>query len=146
MCFRNQCHEYFNALLIWSRCPEANQNSAEACESQMRCTDGARAAHVYQVSCCVQDGHFVDNLSIGPPVVSSLRKHSEEAFLDCHLMVSEPAKWVQVGLLLQADATTAEADPTERSCTLSWSWPQVSHQSLLGARPWAFQLACIWQI
>ncbi len=38
----------------------------------------------------------MDNLTIGPPVVTSLRKHSEEAFLDCHLMVSEPNKWVQV--------------------------------------------------
>jgi ribulose-phosphate 3-epimerase len=44
----------------------------------------------------VQDGHFVKNLTIGPPVVASLRKHSDEAFLDCHLMVSEPAKWVEV--------------------------------------------------
>ena len=43
----------------------------------------------------VQDGHFVDNLTIGAPVVASLRKHTD-AFLDCHLMVSEPAKWVQV--------------------------------------------------
>ena len=39
----------------------------------------------------------MNNLTIGPPVVTSLRKHSEEAFLDCHLMVSEPDKWVQVG-------------------------------------------------
>ena len=38
----------------------------------------------------------MNNLTIGPPVVASLRKHSDEAFLDCHLMVSEPAKWVEV--------------------------------------------------
>ena len=42
----------------------------------------------------------MDNLTIGPPVVTSLRKHSEEAFLDCHLMVSEPAKWVQARIKL----------------------------------------------
>lgn len=42
----------------------------------------------------LQDGHFVPNLSIGAPVVKALRCHTS-AFLDCHLMVSEPAKWVK---------------------------------------------------
>ncbi|RKP26984.1 Ribulose-phosphate 3-epimerase-like protein [Syncephalis pseudoplumigaleata] len=41
----------------------------------------------------VMDGHFVPNLTLGPPIVKSLRKHTD-AFLDCHLMVSEPEKWV----------------------------------------------------
>nr|WCZ58777.1 ribulose-phosphate 3-epimerase [Seculamonas ecuadoriensis] len=41
----------------------------------------------------VMDGHFVNNLTIGAPVVASLRKHTN-AYLDCHLMVSEPGKWV----------------------------------------------------
>ena len=49
-----------------------------------------------------QDGHFVPNLTLGPPIVKSLRKHTS-AFLDCHLMVSEPAKWV-------ADFAAAGAD------------------------------------
>ena len=35
----------------------------------------------------------MDNLTIGPPVVKSLRKHTN-GFIDCHLMVSEPQKWV----------------------------------------------------
>jgi ribulose-phosphate 3-epimerase len=50
----------------------------------------------------VMDGHFVPNLTIGPPVVKSLRKHTS-LFLDCHLMVDNP------GVLL-ADFADAGAD------------------------------------
>ena len=37
----------------------------------------------------VMDGHFVPNLTIGPPVVAALRQHTD-LFLDCHLMVDNP--------------------------------------------------------
>lgn len=47
-------------------------------------------------SCCnAQDGHMVPNLTIGAPVVKSLRKCTD-AFLDCHLMVTDPGQWVEV--------------------------------------------------
>jgi ribulose-phosphate 3-epimerase len=42
----------------------------------------------------VMDGHFVPNLTIGPPVVSSLRKHSR-LFFDTHLMISDPARYLR---------------------------------------------------
>jgi len=42
----------------------------------------------------LMDGHFVPNLSIGPPVVASIRKHTD-LFLDCHLMVTDPGFWLE---------------------------------------------------
>jgi len=37
----------------------------------------------------LMDGHFVPNLSFGPPVVAALRPHTTR-YLDCHLMVADP--------------------------------------------------------
>ncbi|XP_040934501.1 ribulose-phosphate 3-epimerase, cytoplasmic isoform [Gossypium hirsutum] len=42
----------------------------------------------------LQDGHFVPNLTIGAPVIESLRKQTK-AFLDCHLMVTNPIDYVE---------------------------------------------------
>jgi ribulose-phosphate 3-epimerase len=38
----------------------------------------------------VMDGHFVPNITIGPPVVRSLRKAIPDAIFDCHLMIDRP--------------------------------------------------------
>jgi ribulose-phosphate 3-epimerase len=42
----------------------------------------------------VMDGHFVPNLTIGPPVVSSLREHTD-LFFDTHLMISDPDRYLE---------------------------------------------------
>ncbi|KAL3526300.1 hypothetical protein ACH5RR_010956 [Cinchona calisaya] len=42
----------------------------------------------------IMDGHFVPNLTIGAPVIESLRKHTS-AYLDCHLMVTNPLDYVE---------------------------------------------------
>ncbi len=52
------------------------------------------AAGVKIVHLDVMDGHFVPNLTIGPPVIASLRRHSDLVF-DSHLMISEPDRYVE---------------------------------------------------
>ena len=42
----------------------------------------------------VMDGHFVPNLTWGPPVLKCLRTHTT-AFLDCHVMVTNPEDYVE---------------------------------------------------
>ena len=42
----------------------------------------------------IMDGHFVDNLAIGMNTISSIRIKFPKLFLDCHLMVSNPEKWI----------------------------------------------------
>src|SRR5277367_6950150 len=49
---------------------------------------GVRMLHVD-----IMDGHFVPNLTIGPPVVKSLRKVTKLP-LDCHLMIENPDEFI----------------------------------------------------
>ncbi len=49
----------------------------------------------------VMDGHFVPNITIGPPVVASLRKVTDLP-LDCHLMIENPDQYI--GAFVEAGA------------------------------------------
>ncbi|GJD06910.1 Ribulose-phosphate 3-epimerase, cytoplasmic isoform [Galdieria sulphuraria] len=60
----------------------------------------------------IMDGNFVDNLTIGPPVVKSLRNHTS-AYFDCHLMVMDPMKWVQVLSSVGASGYTFHLEAVE---------------------------------
>ncbi len=53
----------------------------------------------------VMDGHFVPNLTIGAPVVKSLRS-IKNAYLDCHLMIEEPERYIGDFIKAGADNIT----------------------------------------
>jgi ribulose-phosphate 3-epimerase len=57
----------------------------------------------------VMDGHFVPNVTIGPPVVASLRRHTP-LFFDCHLMMTEPGKYLQAFADAGADGCTVHVE------------------------------------
>jgi ribulose-phosphate 3-epimerase len=57
----------------------------------------------------VMDGHFVPNLTIGPPVVRSLRRHSG-LYFDCHLMMTNPGDYLEAFRKAGADGCTVHVE------------------------------------
>jgi ribulose-phosphate 3-epimerase len=57
----------------------------------------------------VMDGHFVPNLTIGPPVVASLRRASILPF-DVHLMIEDPGRWAEAYVQAGADMISVHAE------------------------------------
>ena len=60
----------------------------------------------------VMDGHFVPNLTIGPPVIKSLKKHSS-SLLDVHLMISPVHKYIEAYADAGADIITIHPEATD---------------------------------
>ena len=58
-------------------------------ESKLCIEGGADELHVD-----VMDAHFVPNLTLGPPIVKCLHNALPNAFLDCHLMIMNPLRWI----------------------------------------------------
>lgn len=57
----------------------------------------------------VMDGHFVPNITIGPPVVASLRKITKLP-LDVHLMIQDPDKYIEKFATAGADIITIHVE------------------------------------
>lgn len=57
----------------------------------------------------VMDGHFVPNITIGPPVVASLRKVTQLP-LDCHLMIDQPDLYVDDFVKAGADMVSVHVE------------------------------------
>src|ERR1043166_4498448 len=65
---------------------------------------GARIIHVD-----VMDGHFVPNITIGPPVVRSLRR-ATDLLLDVHLMIEDPDQYIVGFVDAGADVVTVHQE------------------------------------
>lgn len=57
----------------------------------------------------VMDGHFVPNISLGPPVIASLRA-STDLYLDCHLMITDPLGYLEPLKQAGADGVTVHIE------------------------------------
>jgi ribulose-phosphate 3-epimerase len=57
----------------------------------------------------VMDAHFVPNLTIGPPVVASIRPYSD-LFFDCHLMMTNPGEYLKEFARAGADGCTVHVE------------------------------------
>ena len=60
----------------------------------------------------VMDGHFVPNLTIGPPVIKALKKQSSMIF-DVHLMISPVHKYIEAYSDAGADIITIHPEATD---------------------------------
>tara|TARA_B100000214_G_C23946932_1_gene618456 strand:- start:967 stop:1626 length:660 start_codon:yes stop_codon:yes gene_type:complete len=60
----------------------------------------------------VMDGHFVPNLTIGPPVIKALKKHSSIIF-DVHLMISPVHNYIEAYAEAGADIITIHPEATD---------------------------------
>ncbi len=59
----------------------------------------------------VMDGHFVPNITFGPPVIKSIRSFTEKTF-DVHLMIESPERYIKEFVEAGADIITVHAEAT----------------------------------
>ena len=60
----------------------------------------------------VMDGHFVPNITFGPPVIAALRPHTDKVF-DCHLMIEPCDPYLEAFAKAGADYITVHAEATK---------------------------------
>lgn len=61
----------------------------------------------------VMDGHFVPNITFGPPVVKCVRGVSSKLFIDAHLMIEDPLKFLDPFVQAGADSLTIHGEAVQ---------------------------------
>ncbi len=82
---------------------------AADCRAVLDRSGGKRGADLLHVD--VMDGHFVPNLTMGPALVASLRKAIPDAFLDVHVMVTDPGQYIEPFAKAGANHLTFHIEP-----------------------------------
>lgn len=105
------------------RLPKAGE--IEIVPSVLACDFGRLAAEIAEVEAAgvhmiqfdIMDGHFVPNISFGPPIVAAARPHTPVAF-DVHLMISNPRDYIQAFVRAGADHITFHIETVDRPLDL----------------------------
>ena len=66
----------------------------------------------------IMDGHFVPNITFGPALVQALRHAFPELWLDVHLMISEPERYIEAFANAGATGLTVHAEAARSPATL----------------------------
>jgi ribulose-phosphate 3-epimerase len=64
----------------------------------------------------VMDGHFVPNITFGPPVIAALRPYTDKVF-DCHLMIEPCDPYLEAFAKAGCDIITVHAEATRHMCS-----------------------------
>jgi ribulose-phosphate 3-epimerase len=105
------------------RIPKAG--TIEIVPSVLACDFGRLAAEIAEVEAAgvrmiqfdIMDGHFVPNISFGPPMVAAARRHSPLVF-DVQLMISNPGKYIEAFVRAGADHITFHIETVDRPLDL----------------------------
>jgi len=83
-------------------------NMARDCGAVLAAAPDGGGADLLHVD--VMDGHFVPNLTLGPDMVKGIRKACPKAFLDVHLMVTDPEFFIKPFVDAGADHLTFQVE------------------------------------